>query len=248
VPNILTAGSVTTSSLTLSGLDLAAELAARERSFVATLPLRKTVILGVQTLEIDETQTLVASGFQSGPFRLHSSDDSVLRVLRQTSSGLQTLAQLRWDTHGGVAGGSLGVNRIQANGAVEVAFGDKILAEQGLRVQGDLHITGNVSCDGTLPSPIFCSGSFAGNGTRMAFAGVAFTIVRQSAGVYRVTFATPHPQGIGFAVSLTAQGGSTWSGFIVASVERIDASSFRINHQNQSGSRVDVEGNFVVFN
>ncbi len=201
----------------------------------------------MQTLGIDPTQTILASGFQSGKFQLHSSDDSVLRVLRQTTSGLQTLAQFRWE-EARTPSGVLLVSHIQANGGEEVIFGDRILAQQGARVQGALHVTGDITCDGASPSPIFSNGSFAGNGTKMAFGGVFFSSTRESAGVYRITFATPHPQGIGFAVSLTAQGGATWSGFILASLERIEASSFRAVHQSQTGARVDVEGNFVVFN
>jgi hypothetical protein len=130
---------------------------------------------------------------------------------------------------------------------VEVAFGDKILAEQGLRVQGDLHITGNVSCDGTLPSPIFSNGGFASNGSKLSRGGVDFTVTRESAGVYRIVFATPHPQGSGFTVSLTVQGGSTWGGFLTSSQERIDASNWRFVTRNSGGTKVDAEGSFVAW-
>jgi hypothetical protein len=112
---------------------------------------------------------------------------------------------------------------------------------------GDLHVNGNISYDGSITSPFFCSGTFSSTGAKLASGGVQFTVVRESVGVYRINFATAHPQGISFAVSLTAQGGSTWSGYIVASCERVNASSFKVILQSQSGAKVDVEGTFVVF-
>jgi len=185
----------------------------------------------VQTLEIDETQTILASGFQSGKFQVHSSDDSVLRILRYDDDGqivsdaFQTLAQFRWDD---ASGGSLGVNRIQGNGAVEVAFGDTILAEQGIKsdtwrpnnnpgltVEGNLHVTGNITFDGTIPSPFHVAGRFngiVGATTILSSKGRhAFTFQRLSQGFYKITFPA-HPDGANFIVLAQGEGtGGTWN-------------------------------------
>ena len=229
---------------------MAAELAARERNFAVAAPLVKSLISGVQTLAIDSTQTITGSAFLTGKFRLHSTANDVVRIQRFDDDGevvtdsWQTVVQFKWND----AGGSMGVNRIRAHSGENVILEDSVLCERDVRCLGDLHVTGNVTCDGTVPSPFFCSGTFSGTGAKLASAGVAFTVVRESVGVYRISFATPHPQGLYFAVTLTAQGGSTWSGYILAAFERVDASSFRAVHRAQSGAKVDAEGSFAVFN
>jgi hypothetical protein len=119
----------------------------------------------------------------------------------------------------------------------------------GLTVEGDLFVNGHLHYNSITPppSPIFSNGSFASNGSKLARGGVDFAVTRESAGIYRIAFASPHPQGLGFAVSLTVQGGSTWGGFLTSSQERMDASTWRFVTRNSGGTRVDAEGSFVVW-
>ncbi len=79
----------------------------------------------------------------------------------------------------------MGVNRIRAQSGENLILEDSVLCERDVRCLGNLHVAGNVTCDGAVPSPFFCNGGFAGNGSKTASGGVAFTVVRESAGVYR---------------------------------------------------------------
>jgi hypothetical protein len=182
-------------------------------------------------------ESILGESFQSGKFRLRTSADSLI-IERYDDGAIawQMVGAFNW----AAAQGAVVCDRLRALTTSNVTVDD------ALRVEGDLHVVGNISF-GTIASPFFCNGTFSPTGAKLASGGVQFTVVRESLGVFRINFATPHPQGNSFALSLTAQGGSTWSGFILASCERISASSFRVILQNQSGAKVDVEGTFVVF-
>jgi hypothetical protein len=164
----------------------------------------------------------------------------------------------------GIRTNTVSLNRIQndAGSEEEIAVGNMASFARGLRadyilprqengvvIQGDLFVNGRLRYTTITPppSPFFSNGGFASNGTKLASGGTDFTVVRESAGIYRIAFATPHPQGSGFAVSLTVQGGSTWGGFLTSSQERMDASTWRFVTRNSGGTRVDAEGSFVAW-
>ena len=69
-----------------------------------------------------------------------------------------------------------------------------------------LSVTGNVS----MPGYMFCAGVIGSTGTKYNPTGqVAFTVARLSgyaAGVWTITFATPHPLGANYIVNVSGRG------------------------------------------
>jgi hypothetical protein len=93
-------------------------------------------------------------------------------------------------------GGSLFVNNIAADGDAFLRVVSPIQADYGLTVKGDLHVDGNVTCDGAIKSPFWCAGAIAADGSVLSSRGqVGFTVTKIQAGLWQITYAL-HPDSI----------------------------------------------------
>jgi hypothetical protein len=216
VPNTLTTGTLNADTMILAGTSVAQLIQARELTIRAVAPLIKTSAGAEVQLALDPSEPLVAPSFQSGVFKLQSTDGSVLRVLR----GAETMAQFRYDSASGSLGSSLSVNRIQSNGDENVSFGDAILAgggikcdtwrpvdNPGLTVEGDLFVNGHLHYN-SITSPFWVAGKVDGSNLAILSSKGQrpFTVQRESgfgSGVFKISFEA-HPDGQHYVIQITS--------------------------------------------
>ncbi len=88
-----------------------------------------------------------------------------------------------------VHGGVLFVNNLSADDDAFLRVVSPIQADYGLTVKGDLHVDGNVTCDGAIKSPFWCSGAIDANGSIKSSKGqVGFTVTKIQAGLWQITY------------------------------------------------------------
>ena len=168
--------------------------------------------------DLDVTGHARASSFQSGGFRMHSTDANTFRVQRNDGTAdWETMAQFRWDGAGTIG---LNVDRIRANGANQVTVEDDLhctgaltcdtwrpRVNPGLTVAGDLFVDGHVHYNSiTAPlSPFWVAGNINATGQVEAQKGrntmTATKLTGDSA--FDVSFPA-HPEGDRYTMSITS--------------------------------------------
>jgi hypothetical protein len=133
--------------------------------------------------------------------------------LRATDN-LETPAKLRADTLAPFAG----IVRVEGIGLIvdgEVRT-DTIRArdENGTTSVSKLAVTGSLTVGGASVvggSPFWVAGKVDSNTSILTSSGrVGFTIAQTATGNYRVDFASPHPAGVNYIVSLTSTAANYW--------------------------------------
>ena len=80
----------------------------------------------------------------------------------------------------------------------------------GLSVTGALTVSGKV----TMPGFLFCAGVVSATGTKLTSTGqVSFSVARlfgQAAGIWVITFASAHPLGANYVVTLTPRNSAAY--------------------------------------
>ena len=129
-------------------------------------------------------------------------------------------------------GGSTLTNAIAADSAPYVTHVSKSI------FRNDLHVMGNLSCDGVLtPSPFWVAGNIGGNGAVYDHKGrYPFSAVRLSGDyAFDVTFPS-HPDGARYTVSTSSSEFHTM-------IRNQVATGFRVYCRNASNSGINLDGN-----
>jgi cytoskeletal protein CcmA (bactofilin family) len=138
------------------------------------------------------------------------------------------------------------VNKIRCN-VLEAEAGTQVICQDAFSVDGALTVSGDVSsagqvaaqtmyCNANLTvngsivgwSPFWVAGMVDGNANVLASKGkVAFTCTRETTGNYRVNFASPHPNGATYVVTVSSISVNQW-------VDQLATSSFLAVTRNSS--------------
>ena len=142
-------------------------------------------------------------------------------------------------------GGSLFADAIATNTAPHVTHVSKSIFEQ------DLHVKGNLSCDGSLPSPFWVAGRVNGlGGTVILTSKGRYQIgfQRLQAGLYKITWDPPHPDDGNFVVFAQGEGtGGAWQILHdINDANRNTSTSVTFTVRNNNFSTVDGIVNFGV--
>jgi hypothetical protein len=121
-----------------------------------------------------------------------------------------------------------------------------------LSPSGTVALTGNLTISGALSAtnlnPFWAAGTIDASGTILASVGrTTFTVTQQTAGIYFIQFATPHPSNANlYVIQCSTVTGRTWGGFSNAGYERSTDSAFWIVLRNASSARFSSECTFTV--
>ena len=195
------ASELTTRDSAITAIELS--LAQREAAFTATAPLQKVISGGGIALRINPAADVVAAAFQSGKFRLQSPSPGSVELQRFDDDGAspsnlwQNVARFRWNS--GVVGGLMQINAFRGIDAAAV------LCQDNLNIQNDLHIGGNLTCNGTTPNPYWVACNCIANGTISFQKGQYAIMVSKRGGdiAYDVSFPA-HPEGDKYIVSISS--------------------------------------------
>ncbi len=201
VSSVTLASELTTRDSAITAIELS--LAQREAAFTATAPLQKVISGGGIALRINPAADVVAAAFQSGKFRLQSPSPGSVELQRFDDDGAsptnlwQNVARFRWNS--GVVGGLMQINAFRGIDAAAV------LCQDNLNVQNDLHIGGNLTCNGTTPNPYWVACNCIANGTISFQRGQYAIMVSKRGGdiAYDVSFPA-HPDGDKYIVLISS--------------------------------------------
>ncbi len=199
--SVTLASELTTRDSAITAIELS--LAQREAAFTATAPLQKVISGEGIALRINPAADVVAAAFQSGKFRLQSPSPGSVELQRFDDDGAsptnlwQNVARFRWNS--GVVGGLMQINAFRGIDAAAV------LCQDNLNVQNDLHIGGNLTCNGTTPNPYWVACNCIANGTISFQKGQYAIMVSKRGGdiAYDVSFPA-HPEGDKYLVSISS--------------------------------------------
>jgi hypothetical protein len=164
----------------------------------------------------------------------------------RATDNLQTTTRLRADT---IAPFLAGICRVDGAGLIvdgEVRT-DTIRAreENGTTSVSKLAVTGSLTVGGASViggSPYWVAGKVHGDTSILVSNGrVAYTIAQTSAGNFRIDFASPHPNGVHYVISLTWTAANYW-----VDGASITASSFLVAFRTSNFSNTNVPFFFMV--